>query len=288
MASDPLFARMKHKGGRALLLTGKAVAHRTRRFLDHSEVKRRYVFVGGVQRSGTNMMMDVLERSYETDVYHEWDTRAFHGYLMRDRPVIHHLAEQSPAPVFIIKALCELQELSSLMDEFAPSQLLWVLRNYEDVVNSMLVSFKNQAQQMRRLVMHGEASPAWIGKGISDETFAVLKRLVHDDINDASAAALLWYSRNRLFFDRRFDRDHRAMLVRYESLVTDPANQFKRIFEFLNLRFTPRIVRTVFASSIRRHRPPSIEAPVREICEGLYACFAEAETAHEAAGARSL
>ncbi len=54
-------------------------------------IPRLHVLVAGVQRSGTNMLMDVLERSWDTDLYHEMDVRSFDIYEMRPRSVIHAL-----------------------------------------------------------------------------------------------------------------------------------------------------------------------------------------------------
>ncbi len=271
MAVEAFWKRMQANAGHSWLLASKALSHRVRRLLGRGLNGKRYVFVAGMQRSGTNMIMDVLERSYEADVYHERDPRAFDNYEMRDRAVIHRLAERSAAPVFVIKALCELQELRSLMDEFAPAKVVWVMRNYEDVVNSMLVSFRNQAKQVQRIVANRDDKGWWLGRGMSDETYALLKELVHADINDASASALQWYFRNVLFFEQGLDADPRVMAVSYESLVTDPQLQFKRIFDFLNLRFTPQVASIIFASSIRRRNPPEIEPAIRRVCEEMSA-----------------
>lgn len=273
MADETFWRRIQAGAGRGWLLAGKSIIHRARRLYGHGAHDKRHVFVAGMQRSGTNMTMDVLERSYETDVYHERDSRAFNRYQMRERPVIHRLAERSPAPVFIIKALCELQELASLMDEFAPAQTVWVMRHYEDVVNSMLVSFRNQAEQVQYIVADRDAS-GWPARGMSNETYALLKKLVHPDMNNASGAALQWYFRNQLFFDQKFDSDPRVMAVSYESLVTHPKTQFRSVFDFLDLRFTPRVASSVFASSVRRRTPPDIEPAVREVCEDLSARIA--------------
>ena len=76
------FKKLKRRSSRALLLGKKSLLHRLVGQAGGG-ASRRYLFVGGVQRSGTNMLMDVLERSYETDVYHERDPRAFDGYQMR-------------------------------------------------------------------------------------------------------------------------------------------------------------------------------------------------------------
>jgi hypothetical protein len=229
-------------------------------------------FVAGVQRSGTNMLMDVLERSFATDVIHERDRRAFERFQMREPAVIRSLVEHSRAPYFIIKALCELQHLSRLMEDFAPVHTVWIVRDYNDVVNSMRVSFGNQARQVKRIA-NDRDSDGWQGQGMSDATHALVKARVHPEISDTSAAALIWFFRNQLFFDQGFDRDPRVLLVRYESLVTQPTLEFQRIFAFLDIPYRPWHSRKVVAHSIRKARQPEIEPAVRELCETMTARF---------------
>ncbi len=232
------------------------------------------VFVAGMQRSGTNMMMDVLERSFQTDVYHERDPRAFDNYVMREPTVIRELIKRSRAPYFVIKALCELQDLPALMHTFEPAKTLWIVRHYNDVVNSMLVSFRNMAKQVQRIA-RDRSSGGWLSRGMSDETHALVRRFGHLNISDASASALQWYFRNILFFEQHFDRNPHILLVGYERLVTDPLSEFQRMFAFLGLEFSPRVARHVSPRSIHRRPSPAIEAPVRELCDGLWERFQE-------------
>lgn len=242
-----------------------------------NKAQQQVAFVAGVQRSGTNMMMDVLERSYETDVYHERDPRAFDNYQMRDFSVIHGLLQHSNAPCFIVKSLCELHDLTQIMNAFGevserPVKTVWVNRHYNDVVNSMLVSFNNQAAQVKRIA-HNRTSDGWLSGGLSDETFDLLKTLVHEDISDASAAALIWYFRGVLFFEQGFDNDPRVQLVQYETLVTEPQAEFARVFDFFGIDYSQRVSCKVFGSSVRRRNPPEIDEAVIELCEGLMKRF---------------
>jgi hypothetical protein len=229
-------------------------------------------FVAGVQRSGTNMLMDVLERSFATDVIHERDRRAFERYQMREPEVVRALVERSRAGHFIIKSLCELQHLRRLMENFAPARTVWIVRDYNDVVNSMRVSFGNQARQVKRIATDRD-SDGWQGQGMSDATHAMVRERVHPEISDTSAAALIWFFRNQLFFDQGLEQDPRVLLVRYESLVTDPVVEFQRIFVFLGLDYRPWHSRKVVANSIRKAHEPEIEAPIRELCDAMTARF---------------
>ena len=237
------------------------------------DLQRTHVFVAGQQRSGTNMLMEVLEWSLYTDVYHETDPRAFDKYEMRPRPVIRVLAQRSPAPFFIIKSLCELDELPELLNEYSQSKAIWIVRSYEDSVNSAIRSFKHFADQTRRL-SQDKTSAGWRGRGMSDTTQEHLRNLYHPAISEASAAALMWYYRNVLFFERGLEQDPRVRLTFYENLVTFPQSEFEKIFNFLEIPdYTRWITRKIFATSVRKSVQPDIDPGVRELCDGLTARF---------------
>jgi Sulfotransferase family len=233
---------------------------------------RGVLFVAGNQRSGTNMLMDVLERSLETDVFHEKDPRAFIDYQMRELPIIHTLHSKSRAPLFVIKALCELQDLSSLLEEFKPAKLVWITRHHHDVVNSMMRSFDGFSAQLQSIAADRNSS-SWRGRGMSDHTHQLVEHYAAKNVNDETAAALQWYYRNVLFFEQGFDTSADALLVHYENLVTQPVLEFQRIFDFLDLNFTPSISAKVFASSVNRNKPPEIEPEVESLCLSLHDRF---------------
>lgn len=259
--------RALRRAERRTFLIGKSLLQRARRLAAAPGV-RRTVFVAGVQRSGTNMMMDVLERSLDTDVYHERDPRAFDHYEMRPPEVIRRLIDHSPAPCVVVKALCELQHLGDLLDRFAPAQAVWVVREPDDVVNSHLKLWTGMPESIRRIVEDGDTA-GWRGRGMSARTRDVLAEHYSPGLDNASACALFWYLRNVLFFEQGLDRDPRVRVVRYEDLVTDPQHTFAEVFRFLGLAYTARVSRRVFASSVRKTPPPAVDPGVRTLCDSL-------------------
>lgn len=233
---------------------------------------QQYVFVAGMQRSGTNMLMDILERSPETCVFHETDARAYRDYELREPTVIRGLAGTHPAPFFVLKALCELDLLATLMGQFAPAKTVWLLRDWRDSVNSALQSFTNFVPQWRRLASGPE--PDWRGRGMSETTRTLLRELLFDDADEPDGAAIMWYYRNVLFFEQRFERDARVRIVRYEDVVGQPLSVMTEVADFLGIgTISPASVAGVHGGSVRRRAPPAVNPRVAELCDDLAARF---------------
>lgn len=244
-----------------------------RQRIDGSRLPRTHVFVAGMQRSGTNMLMELLDWNRHTDVYHETDRRAFTaGYEMQDPTVIHRLAERSPAPFFVIKSLCELDRLRWLLDGFAPAKAVWIVRDYRDTARSAVRSFGNFVPQLRRLA-HDKASDGWRGRGMSDETQALLREVAALDLSELDAAAMMWYYRNILFFEQNLDEDSRVKMLHYEDLVAHPQVMLMQIASFLGFpSCSPWMTRYVAEGTSLRCRSStheSLPSRIEASCRGL-------------------
>lgn len=230
-----------------------------------------HVFVAGMQRSGTNLLMDVLDASVATLVFHETDSRAFVRYEMRDLAVIRQLAQSSPAPVFVIKALCELDRIRSLMDTLSPAKSLWMVRDWRDSASSAVKSFGNFVPQWNRLA-HGDADD-WRGRGMSPATRELLAALYRPDASEAEGAAIMWFYRNVLFFEQLLAADPRVRLVFYEDLVRDPAHEVAALYDFLGLPVNAGMAGRIHARSVKHRAPADISPAVAALCDELLARF---------------
>lgn len=229
------------------------------------------VFVGGVQRSGTNMFMELLDRSFATQVFHEHDERALHHSELRESGVLLRLVERSGSPVVAMKALCDLDRFRALLDEFEPAKGFWLVRDYPDVVNSHLALWRKMPFFLGEVLRdpHAGGEAGWRGRGLSPEAREILQRHYHPDMDNATACALFWYLRNTLLFDQHLQDDDRVAIVRYEDIVADPANVVPRLWAFAGVPYREWSIRPVSAGSIRKKPAPDIEPSVRELCDGL-------------------
>lgn len=255
------------------------MSHLQRRCRSAAKIGRHYVvpaardrcsvvFVAGQQRSGTNMLMDVLDRHWRTDVYHETDPRAFERYEMRDIATIRKLAERSRASHVVIKALCELQRLRDLLDAFPTSRAIWLVRHYHDVSFSMARQFSSTAEVLKRM----RANPVvggWRGERMAPSVRMLLKDCITDDTDEISAAAFQWFMRNRLYFDQDLRADRRVRIVFYEDLVTRPALTFETVMDFLEIGFRPSLIAEVSAGSVDKAGKPPIEPRIEALCRQM-------------------
>jgi hypothetical protein len=231
-----------------------------------------HVLVAGMQRSGTNLLMDVLDASLATQVFHETDPRAFERYEMRDLDTIRRLAQSSPAPVFVIKALCELDRIRLLMDTFTPAKTLWMVRDWRDSASSAIRSFGNFVPQWHRLA-HGDAND-WRGRGMSPATRELLAALYRPDASEVEGAAIMWFYRNVLFFEQLLAADARVRPVFYEDLVRQPVREVAAVYDFLGLPgFSAATAGRIHARSVRHRTPPDIAPAVASLCDELLARF---------------
>lgn len=236
-------------------------------------VPRLHVLVAGTQRSGTNMVMHALQWSSFTHVIHETDPSTFVDYEMRPLEQVQAVAGRSKAPYFVLKSLCELDQIGELMDGLAPAKTLWIVRDFDGSVRSMVRSFRNFTVQLERLTRDKNGG-AWRGRGMSDATQALLGELYHPEMSEASAAALMWYYRNILFFERGLDRDPRVCVVLYENLASQPVTEFAHIFQFLGLRgWSPWITHEIHAHSVKQRPCDDISPEVRALCAELHERF---------------
>ena len=236
--------------------------------------EKKCVLIPGMQRSGSKLLVHLLEWSRHTDCYPENDRRAFDYFQMRNTDKILELIAASPAEFFVIKSLCESDHTHMLLRKFAPAKAVWILRDFRDCVNSCIRNFNGFAMRTHRIV-EDRALAGWRGRGMSDQTWRLLKKLDKPDMNEATGAALQWYYRNIFYFEQNLEVDPRVMLVKYEDMVTEPLSTVSGIFDFVGIPgMSPWIVRQIHARSLRKNATPPIDREVYELCIGLQDRFA--------------
>ncbi len=233
---------------------------------------RQVSFVFGCQRSGTKMVMRILENSPLTRIYHENHGSAFVDFQLRPDWVIRSLIAVTPAPCQVFKPICDSQEADLLLERFPDARGLWTFRHYDDVANSAAVKWGEHQRDVVNAVAQGDTARwGWRTRRIPDAAVAEVRRVWRPDLNPSEGCLLFWYLRNQFYFSLGLDTHPRMRLVRYEDLVRTPLDAFPDVFEQVGAPFSPEYVARVRTDSIKLRAPPPAHPDIRALCEGLQA-----------------
>lgn len=233
---------------------------------------RTVAFVFGCQRSGTKMLMRVLDRSPATRIFHENNALAFHDFQLRPDPILRALVAANPAPSQIFKPICNGQEADAILARFPDAVGLWTYRRPDDVANSAVQKWGGHQREVVAAVATGDLDRwGWRTALLPPEIVEDVRRVYRPDLSDHEGALLFWYLRNAFFFTLGLDHHPRMLLVRYEDLVREPERAFQPVFDHVGARFDPGFLDKVHSGSIRRRDPAPASPEIRALCEGLLA-----------------
>lgn len=238
------------------------------------------------------MLMWTLERSPEVWVYHEHRlSPAFRDYRLRSAPTLERLIRRSPAPVVIFKPVCDAHLTDRLLERHASARAIWIHRRYQDVANSAVRNFGNHQREALGWIVHRDYDRlGWRGERLEHGFVRLVEEVYRPEMPLEEACALFWYCRTSAYLDLGLDRDERVLLVRYEDLVSGAEVSFRRVFDFLGVRFEPDFLRHLFASSVGKDPFPPIDRRVESACEDLMrrmGAALEGQLAREGASAAS-
>lgn len=268
-----MFERIQRK----LRRSSKQALHGLRR---PEPTKSAVVLVVGVQRSGTNMLMEVFERCWRFAVFHDNDPRAFVDFQPRPLDEVRGEIDRQSARYVALKPMTEMHRLREMLDALVRPECgergvgLWVLRRMGDVVDSHVRRWTGMPDSMRRIAADPEWAN-WRAGGVSRSSHELIRRFANDDLDNETACALFWYVRNVQFFEQGIDTMEDVALVPYETCVADPSVEFGRLFRHFALPFRKAMVRHVRPLSSGRDSHPRVQPEVQELCDALERRFAD-------------
>jgi hypothetical protein len=228
------------------------------------------IFLVGCGRSGTNMLVFRLEKSWQIELFNENHPAAFQNFRIRDLATIEEVIDRSYAGLALFKPILSTPQTPILLTYFPTSQAIFVFRHYNDVINSSIKRFG--------LLNRLDHVNAWVNDDFAEfgayqppeKTKEIICSLWAPTLSPETGAALYWIFYNQLFIDMQLNQNGRVLLVRYESIVNNPKSEFEKICSFLNLRFEKDYGAGLFSTSVKKNAPPDIEEKVREVCDNLW------------------
>jgi len=239
-------------------------------------VDKPVVFVVGCQRSGTSLFHHLLRLDRDTVTYDEESPLsagdAAEGLRWPPLPEVARRFRDDRAGFIVAKPLVEAQNLDRLLEAFPGARAVWMARDYRAVARSNVAYFpEGTSRRDLEPILAGDETN-WRAERLGEGARELVRRLYRPELSAYDAAALFWYARNSLLFDRGLADDPRVRVCRYEDLLGDPAGVMRAVYAFLERPWPgERLVRDVEPAPARPPRPLGLEPVVSEACAGLLA-----------------
>ncbi len=232
------------------------------------------VWLVGLQRSGTNMLVRGLESAPELQVHNESDRRAFRRFRLRPDHELAAVVTASRHRYVLFKPLCDSHRVGELLDHLpvlVPGRAIWAYRNVDGRARSGLAKFGDANLRVLREIAGGGGALRWQAQRLSGESLELLASFDYARMTPADAAALFWYVRNRLFFELGLDRRADVILSSYDAMVAAPEAGMRRLCAFLGVTWRPSLVAQVAPRSGRGQPPLEVDPRIRARCDELTA-----------------
>jgi hypothetical protein len=245
------------------------------------------VFLVGLQRSGTNMVVRGLERSPEFEVHNENDRDLFFRYELRSIERVRSTVQQSHARFVLFKPLCDSHRVDVLLGRLGtvmPPRAIWAYRGVEGRVRSSLSKFRDHNLVVLSDIAAGRSMERWQAQGIRPDTMELIRSFDWTRMTPASAAALFWYVRNRPLFDLGLTDRPDLVVISYRDLVKMPREAFEPVVNLLGLHWDDALVSHIDGrDASARPRPTlDIDPRLRAICGDLEDRLDEVAADHRA------
>lgn len=227
------------------------------------------VFIVGLQRSGTTMLMDIFHLHPETDVYDEArDSKVFLDFRIRGLDTLRRVIDDSHYGFPCFKIIADSHILPSIIDGLADATVLWMYREPGPNAASRLVKFPAGTAAIRA-VCESRQGGGWFAEGVSAAVAHKLRSLDRAHFTDFDYACLVWWARNQLYFELNLASDARVRLLRYETLVSQPESTMRALYDWTGLQWSSPSMRFVHARSMRRPDLPKLDPEVESMCASL-------------------
>jgi hypothetical protein len=230
------------------------------------------VYVVGLQRSGTNMLMRGVDLAPEVEVRNENDRTVFHRFQLRSDDVLVQTIRASRHAMVLVKPLCESHRVDELLDltGVRSGRALWVFREPQGRARSEVSKFGDSNLQALQAIAAGEAGSLWQGARLPAASVALVRSFDTDAMSPETAAVLFWVIRNQLYFDLGLDARGDVLPVCYDDFVADPEGQMRRLCTFIGLRFRPDLCSHVAVRQTHGVQPLEVDRRAAELAAELY------------------
>jgi len=221
------------------------------------------MFIMGYGRSGTSILLNILDHDSRIEALGENDHKIAKNYMLLYEK-LNPVTKNSKAQVLVMKPILNSFDAYRILEEYNNAKIIWMVRDYKDVIASAIKKFgPTVANYMKNYVLYNKGNN-WISSGLPDDTLKILKNLEKTDFTIYDWMAIVWWSINRTILLNNLLLKNRFLLVYYENLVTNPKEALNQIYNFIGIPYKFKFEKYIYRSSIGKginiHLNPATEA----------------------------
>lgn len=189
------------------------------------------LFILGSQRSGTSILSSVLGELSECRHFPETNAlinsndkmESGQSIRLKDFDEVSMIFDSTDInkKLIVAKPLVESQNALKMLNYFDDLSILWVYRNYLDVVASNIKKWERpKAEEYFRPILN-KSQGNWRSENLTNNCYKTFYDFYDPEMTSADATALFWLIRNLLFFEQNLESNSNVELVNYEKLVSE-------------------------------------------------------------------
>lgn len=231
------------------------------------------VYIVGLQRSGTNMLLRGFDAAPEVEVRGENDRTVFDRFRLRGDEVLTRTVRASRHRLVLVKPLCDSQRVDELLalPGLAPGRAVWLWRDAHDRARSEVSKFGDSNLAALRAIAAGGDTGMWQSDRLGDQARELVRSFDVETMSPDTAAVVFWAVRNTLFFDLGLDRRDDVLLLCYDDLVRDPQAVMRRLCHFLDFPYRSELCAHIDARASHGRRPLTIDPAVDALADEVTA-----------------
>lgn len=239
---------------------------------------RAQLFIFGCQRSGTTHLEHLFQADPRSTVFSEFGDLSIAKGSTVWRPIadVRKILLKQRGIYTIARSLLFSHRAIEALDELPQSAAIWIFRDVNCVVDSMIRKWGRDFQSVSKKV-ESDSQGNWalqkLWRDICDEVVEIHNNqtALESDQGVRDAYALYWYYRNKSFFDSGLNGDPRVVVVEYEDVLSNPKNVVNSLLKKQSIKPSQISfpLRTNALSS-RNQRVGSFTAKIELKCEELY------------------
>jgi len=226
------------------------------------------VYILGYGRSGTSILINLLEHLFSVDAHGERSKEVMTDFQINNDNLKRHIAKNK-FKILALKPILNSCDVNKFITEDSRAKVLWLFRDYNDVVYSALKKFDNRVALSLKDYIINENNVGWISNQIHKEEKEVISNLEYSTYSDEDWMALVWWFVNHTLMRQKCYESSQCVVIEYNDLVENPKNYLYRIKEFIGIKENYNLHRFIENNRVGKGVEINLNSTVKGMCEEL-------------------